>query len=487
MKKSGVWVLLLCFLVVMAGTVMAQGKEVAGVSNTQTIQGADTREQKAVFGLSGWRLENYQGQAFTTAVSQELDAYVSLLQQGGITSEEGNLIGMATAFKSLLPQYQELWGTVQTGGALYFSADGTMWGTTNITGDQWIYNSPAVYLGSGSAQLCTWSRCFFAIDDAGDHLGGGFVNTNSADYRSTTTVGSSSAGFGTLMDAKVKSLIDKNGSGNQTFLIDYSAIGQTTTAAETQTGVTKYSATLTEDTSKRTYTKSDVVTNQGGTEMSGKTQSVESGNRLYDMNHTITYNLLGQSTENRTVTGRTFNYTYFDEGCTAFCSSPLVLDMDNDGKLLASQGKWNPHPGNFDKSRIVPFDFFGTGFPVVMEWVGPHDGLLCVPKADGTVDGTDLFGVAEGYSDGYAKLTLWDKNNDHKLTGKELDGLHVWQDLNQNGKADQGEVTSVVSNGITQMNLTSQRGVGSFIMNGKSRFIFDWWPTMTDSKKVGKQ
>lgn len=478
MKRKATIFLLLVFLVFAAG--VAFGEElIAGVGTTGTSTTGDTKSdtyEAGVYGISSGGLTNYQAQAFTQAVSSELNSYISLLQQGGLTAQEQQLVDMANAFKGLLPQYQELWGVVKTGTPLYFASDGTVF-TTNIQ-DQWIYNTPAIYLGSGSALLCTWSQCFFNFQTG---EGSQFYNAMWSQIAPQLSPSASTV--------KV---------GDQTVLhVQYSDIGQTTTAGETETGITSYNATMTVGSVSQSTSTQSVVTDKGGNQIGSVTQTSKMStgtktvagqdvsDKTYTWTHTVNYDLLGQtSTKNTVSTSVTYNYNYFDEGCTAFCSSPLVLDMDGNSKLEASQGKWEPHPGHFDKKRVAPFDFFGNGFPVVMEWVGPNDGLLCVPKSDGSIDGTCLFGVAEGFPDGFSKLSLSDKNGDGKLTGDELSGLFVWQDLNQNAKPDAGEVKSASELGITQINTTSQKGIGVFVMNGKSRYVFDWWPTMADTKKV---
>lgn len=137
--------------------------------------------------------------------------------------------------------------------------------------------------------------------------------------------------------------------------------------------------------------------------------------------------------------------------------SPIVLDVTGKGKLEASNGQWQPHPNSFTKDKIAMFDFYGNGFEVAMEWVGPNDGLLVEPKADGTIDGSCLFGTSGGYSDGFEKLSMRDTNKDMKISSDELKGLSVWMDKNSNGIADKGEVMTVADLGITQLNLKHTR------------------------------
>lgn len=164
-------------------------------------------------------------------------------------------------------------------------------------------------------------------------------------------------------------------------------------------------------------------------------------------------------------------------------SSPIVLDLSGSGKIGASDGHWMPHPKAFYTKNRVMFDFFGNGFPVAMEWVGQNDGLLVRPKADGKVDGTCLFGSANGYTNGYEQMATLDVNLDGHVSGKELAGLSVWQDKNSDGKCDAGELQTVQQLGITDFNLKHTQYKSSFTMKGKTQAMFDWWPTMFEIKK----
>ncbi len=164
-------------------------------------------------------------------------------------------------------------------------------------------------------------------------------------------------------------------------------------------------------------------------------------------------------------------------------SSPIVLDLSGTGKIGASDGHWLPHPKAFYTKNRVMFDFFGNGFPVAMEWVGQNDGLLVRPKADGKVDGTCLFGSANGYTNGYEQMATLDANLDGHVSGKELAGLSVWQDKNTDGKCDSGELQSVQQLGITDFNLKHTQYKSSFTMKGKNQAMYDWWPTMFEIKK----
>lgn len=163
--------------------------------------------------------------------------------------------------------------------------------------------------------------------------------------------------------------------------------------------------------------------------------------------------------------------------------SPLLLDLDGDGAIQASGGEWLPH-SKTHKDRMAFFDFHGDKFPVLMEWPGPKDGILCHPKADGTIDGTRLFGTAGGFSNGYEALRVRDANNDGKISGQELEGLAVWTDLNSDARPQAGEVKNVGELGITELSLNHKKYVASYQRDGKSYRMFDWWPQTFELNRI---
>lgn len=163
--------------------------------------------------------------------------------------------------------------------------------------------------------------------------------------------------------------------------------------------------------------------------------------------------------------------------------SPIVLDLSGTGKLDTQTGNWLPHSG-LTSERVAMFDINANDMPMLMEWLGPKNGLLIEPKADGTVDGSCLFGTPGGFENGYEKLGLRDANNDKVITGNELKGLYVWVDRNQNAKADNGEVKSLQELNVTELDLKYTNYKSSFVMNGKRNTMWDWWPTAVNVRKV---
>jgi hypothetical protein len=167
--------------------------------------------------------------------------------------------------------------------------------------------------------------------------------------------------------------------------------------------------------------------------------------------------------------------------------TPIVLDIDGDGKLEASNGDWLPGHKVSKDAKLVKFDMNCDGFAEMCEWVGPNDGLLIAGYEGGEMNATYLFGNEGGkYRDGFEKLSLLDKNNDKKITGDELATLSVWQDKNGNAKVDDGEIESVTSLGITEIKAAHKHRVSSYIQNGSRRTMWDWAPTTFMVKKQPK-
>jgi hypothetical protein len=162
--------------------------------------------------------------------------------------------------------------------------------------------------------------------------------------------------------------------------------------------------------------------------------------------------------------------------------TPIVLDMDGDKRLQASKGQWLPHSVADEKNRRA-FDINGDGFPEVIEWVGPNDGLL-VQYDGGEINGTHLFGDAGGFTHGFEKLSLLDKDGNGVLENEELETLSVWQDKNGNAKADEGEVLTVQELNITSIGVKHRLFTASFEQNGETKMLWDWHPATHIVKKI---
>lgn len=165
--------------------------------------------------------------------------------------------------------------------------------------------------------------------------------------------------------------------------------------------------------------------------------------------------------------------------------SPLIIPLEEAGleKLVAS-----------DFSKPVAFDLDGMG-AAEWHWLTPLAGLLVWdPKETGAItSGRQLFGNVTWWifwADGYQPLSLLDDNNDGKLSGTELRGLSLWQDINSDGISQKGEVRPLKEwriiclacqpTGQQDGSLFHPNGVG--FSNGKNRPSYDWI-----SKKQARQ
>jgi len=163
--------------------------------------------------------------------------------------------------------------------------------------------------------------------------------------------------------------------------------------------------------------------------------------------------------------------------------SPIVLDLDGDGKIDASNGQYLAHRDNVS-DKVAMFDFFGNGYPVLTEWVSANDGLLCRPAEDGSVKGTNLFGTANGFRDGYEEMAAYDANEDGVLSGEELTDLRVWVDANGDAIAQPAELKTLAELGITSLKVSHDNFKSTFVRNGQTFNSFDWWPTYKEARKV---
>lgn len=99
----------------------------------------------------------------------------------------------------------------------------------------------------------------------------------------------------------------------------------------------------------------------------------------------------------------------------------------------------------YDASAAVPFDADGSGRRSEWTWIRPPAGWLVYDHhREGKITSAlQLFGGVTFWcfwQNGYQALSALDDNQDGWLRGSELAELAVWQDLNQNGMSDLGEV-----------------------------------------------
>jgi hypothetical protein len=168
------------------------------------------------------------------------------------------------------------------------------------------------------------------------------------------------------------------------------------------------------------------------------------------------YTALSAVAVGNTVTatlGQTLNATTRG-GLTAFSSAiatlaatvtPVVLDLNRDGTLSYSQ---------------VAMDVNGDGRLDATAWAGAQDGVLVWDKhGDSKVHDASQYAFTQygGKTDLEGLAAGFDTNRDGVFNAQDakFGQFKVWQDANQNGVSDAGEVHGLAASGITSINLTS--------------------------------
>jgi len=133
----------------------------------------------------------------------------------------------------------------------------------------------------------------------------------------------------------------------------------------------------------------------------------------------------------------------FGHGMPGF--DPLVLDLGGDGFSLTTE-----------TNSSVFFEFDGDGFGEHTGWVQSSDGFLVRDaNANGKIDNVgEMFGSAS--AGGFDVLAGYDSNGDGIVSSTDnlFASLQIWQDLDQDGVTDAGELKSLADLGIVSISLT---------------------------------
>ena len=142
---------------------------------------------------------------------------------------------------------------------------------------------------------------------------------------------------------------------------------------------------------------------------------------------------------------------YDDAGAYTYPVDPLIFDLNGDGVKTVALADG------------VHFDFDKNGFAEKIGWVSPEDGLLVSDlDKNGRIDsGRELMGDLTELSDdllaanGFEALAYFDANADGVIDARDdiYRELQIWQDKNQNGTVDDGELMSLEEAGIAIINL----------------------------------
>ena len=147
---------------------------------------------------------------------------------------------------------------------------------------------------------------------------------------------------------------------------------------------------------------------------------------------------------------------------TTFAVTPIVLDLNGDGVQTVSI------------DHGVQFDLTGGGVAHQVGWVSANDGFLVLDRnGDGIINsGREMFGQATLLSDGttakngYEALATLDTNHDGIIDARDTDyaKLQVWQDTNQDGVTQTGELHNLTSLGIVSLDLHAHQTIA--VQNG---------------------
>jgi hypothetical protein len=125
---------------------------------------------------------------------------------------------------------------------------------------------------------------------------------------------------------------------------------------------------------------------------------------------------------------------------------PLVLDLEDDGLELTA-----------NSSVAVSFDLDDDGFAERTGWVRPGDGFLVRDiNSNGLIDSiAEMFGSST--TNGFADLALLNDSVDLVIDASDsaFADLMVWQDLDQDGVTDAGELKTLADLNIQSIDLTA--------------------------------
>ena len=154
---------------------------------------------------------------------------------------------------------------------------------------------------------------------------------------------------------------------------------------------------------------------------------------------------------------------------------PLILDLDGDGIEATA----------IDPSSPILFDHDADGIKAATGWIKADDGILVFDvNGNGTIDsGRELFGdntlLPDGSNaaNGFQAIAQHDADNNGKIDTADAiySQLRVWQDANQDGISQTGELKTLAELGMASVNVTGQAS-NVTLGNGNSQ---PWTGTFT--------
>ncbi|MER9313263.1 autotransporter adhesin family protein [Mesorhizobium australicum] len=174
---------------------------------------------------------------------------------------------------------------------------------------------------------------------------------------------------------------------------------------------------------------------------------------------------------------------------------PVALDLNGDGlidldQLASTADDWAIH-----------FDWAGDGTPQQTSWVGSGDGFLVIDLAADASAGADGVinqakelqfnlwvgdGATAPVSDLEGLRLAFDSNHDNQFDYQDTrwDEFRVFQDANQNGVSDAGELKSLAEAGIARIGLVSNPE-GAVQHNDGSQIVgISWYETVENTRNL---
>ncbi len=148
---------------------------------------------------------------------------------------------------------------------------------------------------------------------------------------------------------------------------------------------------------------------------------------------------------------------------------PILLDLDGDGVELVPL-----------EDSTAFFDINGDGYRERMAWVSADDGFLAYDKdGDGRIaehDELSFVSYVPGARTDLEGLRHFDTDRDGQLDPDDADWslFRVWQDLDQDGESDPGELRGLDEEGIESISLNSdgvERRVAGNTVFGEGRYV----------------
>lgn len=177
---------------------------------------------------------------------------------------------------------------------------------------------------------------------------------------------------------------------------------------------------------------------------------------------TIPGNPLQNTNINQTLNNMLFAYTsvnakivsqLFKNIPPTFSSvCPMAIDLDGEGIETI----------DINDSKIY-FDVDNDGFREQTGWISKNEAILAIDKnGNGKIDDqSEMFGSTE--KTGFEELKELDSNSDGIIDVKDKDfsKIRVWQDLNENGVTDEGELKTAEEAGIKAIYTNSYKMNGA--------------------------